>query len=466
MNTSDLKPYPHYKPSGVEWLGDVPAHWEVRRLKMNLICNDSGVWNDEFDESGTIVLRSTDQTVDGTWRITTPARLRLSESQRSSALLKAGDLVMTKSSGSQAHIGKTSLVSEDIAALNCCFSNFMQRIRLDERVDPTLIWWNLNSWVGREQLIFQSTTTTGLSNLNGKIIGNCYFAFPPLAEQAAIVRYLDHTDGRIRRYLRSRERLIELLKEYRQATIHEAVTQGLDPDVPLKPSGVEWIGDIPAHWEVRRVKHAFRRIVGGSTPSSSEATYWDGTIVWVTPTDISKVTRLRDSQRRITKKGFDSCSTTLVPVGSLVVTSRAPVGNVALAEVPLCTNQGCKTLVPDSQVIDSTYGYQVFGRLKDELQSLANGTTFTEISTNALGNVLLPIPPLAEQTAIAAYLDKQTAAIDAAMARAQREIDLLSEYRTRLIADVVTGQVDVREAMGDLSDGCDTKTARAEYATD
>ena len=128
-----------------------------------------------------------------------------------------------------------------------------------------------------------------------------------------------------------------------------------------------------------------------------------------------------------------------------MVTSRAPVGNVALAEVPLCTNQGCKTLVPDSQVIDSTYGYQVFGRLKDELQSLANGTTFTEISTNALGNVLLPIPPLAEQAAIAAYLDKQTAAIDAAMARAQREIDLLSEYRTRLIADVVTGQVDVRE---------------------
>ena len=269
---------------------------------------------------------------------------------------------------------------------------------------------------------------------------------PPLAEQAAIVRYLDHTDGRIRRYLRSRERLIELLKEYRQATIHETVTQGLDPDVPLKPSGAEWLGDIPAHWEVRRVKHAFRRIVGGSTPSSSEAAYWDGTIVWVTPTDISKVTRLRDSQRRITKKGFDSCSTTLVPVGSLVVTSRAPVGNVALAEVPLCTNQGCKTLVPDSQVIDSTYGYQVFGRLKDELQSLANGTTFTEISTNALGNVLLPIPPLAEQAAIAAYLDKQTATIDAAMARAQREIDLLSEYRTRLIADVVTGQVDVRGA--------------------
>ena len=226
------------------------------------------------------------------------------------------------------------------------------------------------------------------------------------------------------------------------------MTADLKPYPHYKPSGVEWLGDVPAHWDVRRVKYAFRRIVGGSTPSSDEMAYWDGTIIWVTPTDIGKVTRLRDSLRRITKKGFDSCSTTLVLVGSLVVTSRAPVGNVALAEVPLCTNQGCKTLVPDSRVIDSAYGYQVFGILKDELQSLANGTTFTEISTNALANVSLPIPPLAEQAAIAAYLDEQTAAVDAAMARAQREIELLTEYRKRLIADVVTGQVDVRGAVG------------------
>ena len=220
------------------------------------------------------------------------------------------------------------------------------------------------------------------------------------------------------------------------------MTADLKPYPSYKPSGVAWLGEVPAHWEMRRVKHAFRRIVGGSTPSSSEAAYWDGTIIWVTPTDISKVTRLRDSLRRITKKGFNSCSATLVPVGSLVVTSRAPVGNVALAEVPLCTNQGCKTLVPESQVIDSTYGYQVFGILQDELQSLANGTTFTEISTNALGNVLLPIPPLAEQAAIVAYLDHTVGRIRRYLRSRERLIELLKEYRQAVVHEVVTRGLD------------------------
>ena len=104
------------------------------------------------------------------------------------------------------------------------------------------------------------------------------------------------------------------------------MTTNLKPYPTYKPSGVEWLGDVPAHWEVRRIKHAFRQIVGGSTPSSDETAYWDGTIVWVTPTDISRVTQLRDSLRRITKKGLDACSAKLVPAGSLVVTSRAPVG--------------------------------------------------------------------------------------------------------------------------------------------
>ena len=414
--TADLKPYPHYKPSGVEFLGDVPAHWEVRRLKNICRLAYGNSLSAENRAAGTVPVYGSNGQV----------------GVHSNPNTDGQCLIV----GRKGSFGKVHYSAKPVFAIDTTFF-------VDRRHTGANIRWlyYLLGWLHLDA-VSKDSAIPGLNREDAYQHIGCY---PPLPEQAAIVRYLDHTDGRIRRYLRSRERLIELLKEYRQATIHETVTQGLDPDVPLKPSGAEWLGDIPAHWEVRRVKHAFRRIVGGSTPSSSEAAYWDGTIVWVTPTDVSKVTRLRDSQRRITKKGFDSCSTTLVPVGSLVVTSRAPVGNVALAEVPLCTNQGCKTLVPDSQVIDSTYGYQVFGRLKDELQSLANGTTFTEISTNALGNVLLPIPPLAEQTAIAAYLDKQTATIDAAMARAQREIDLLSEYRMRLIADVVTGQVDVRE---------------------
>ena len=344
--TADLKPYPHYKPSGVDWLGDIPAHWEVRRLKFSvenvadqthkrrkreiyLAMEHVESWTGEYSEAGPDVVFD-------------------SQVKR----FKAGDVLFGKL---RPYLAKVTRPNRP----GVCVGEFLVLRPRACALSPGYLEYLMRSKPVIDA-INASTFGAKMPRADWQFIGGMVQPLPPLAEQAAIVRYLDHTDGRIRRYLRSRERLIELLKEYRQATIHEAVTQGLDPDVPLKPSGVEWIGDIPAHWEVRRVKHAFRRIVGGSTPSSSEATYWDGTIVWVTPTDISKVTRLRDSQRRITKKGFDSCSTTLVPVGSLVVTSRAPVGNVALAEVPLCTNQGCKTLVPDSQVIDSTYGYQVF----------------------------------------------------------------------------------------------------------
>jgi type I restriction enzyme S subunit len=222
------QPYPAYKDSGVEWLGQVPEHWEVSRLKGHLVRNDSGVWADNPDPGGTVVLRSTEQTIDGGWRISNPARIRLSDAQRAAALLEPGDLVVTKSSGSAAHIGKTSLVTREVANLNCCFSNFMQRLRPDGLALSAFLWRVLNSPVGREQLVFQSTTTTGLGNLNGSIIGNCFVAFPPLPEQTAIVEYLDAQTAKIDAAIAATRREIELLREYRTRLIADVVTGKVD----------------------------------------------------------------------------------------------------------------------------------------------------------------------------------------------------------------------------------------------
>jgi type I restriction enzyme S subunit len=264
-------------------------------------------------------------------------------------------------------------------------------------------------------------------------------------------------DRRIRRYIRAKQKLIKLLEELKQVIIHEAVTGQIDvrtgkPYPAYKDSGVEWLGQVPEHWEVRRLKQAFRRVVGGSTPASGNTPFWDGDIVWVTPADVSKTDRLKDSQRHITTEGLASCSAELVPPGSIIVTSRAPVGNVALAQVQLCTNQGCKALVPSGSVIDSLFALALLKTAEAELQSLAVGTTFTEISTGRLGIVRIPLPPLSEQAAIVRYLDEATASTDSAIAHARREIELLREYRTRLIADVVTGKLDVREAAASLPD--------------
>ena len=254
-STGQLKRYLAYRPSEIPWLGEVPVHWEVRRLKSVLARNDAGVWGDDPRAGeGTIVLRSTEQTIDGGWTIENPARRDLAIQERRIALLAAGDLVVTKSSGSKFHIGKTSLVTTREAELEACFSNFMQRLRCRTSFYPKLAWYLLNSPVGREQLVLGSKTTTGLANLNGTVLGEIATPIPPLPEQRAIVRYLDHVVPRIRKYVGAKHRLIALLEEERQTVINLAVTRGLNPNVRLKPSGVEWLGDVPEHWEVRRLK--------------------------------------------------------------------------------------------------------------------------------------------------------------------------------------------------------------------
>ncbi len=210
------------------------------------------------------------------------------------------------------------------------------------------------------------------------------------------------------------------------------------PYPQMKDSGVPWLGEVPEHWEVRRLKHAFRKIVGGSTPASTEPTYWDGDVVWVTPADISRTARLATSLRRITSEGLRSCSSELVPPGSIVVTSRAPVGNVAIAETELCTNQGCKALVATAAVVNPVFGFHVLTTLKGELQSLAAGTTFTEISTSRLCAVAIPLPPLPEQAAIVRFLDHADRRIRRYIRAKQKLIKLLEEQKQAIIHRAVT----------------------------
>jgi len=245
----------------------------------------------------------------------------------------------------------------------------------------------------------------------------------------------------------------------------------LKPYPAMKNSGVPWLGEVPEHWEVRRLKQAFTRIVGGSTPSSAESSFWDGDVVWATPADVSKNSRLRDSLRRITRDGLRLCSSELVPAGSLVVTSRAPVGNVAIAETELCTNQGCKALVATPAVVHSVFGYHVLTMLKDELRSLGSGTTFTEVSTSRIGTVSMPVPPLPEQAAIVRFLDHADRRIRRYIRAKQKLIKLLEEQKQAIIHRAVTRGLDpnVRlkpsgvEWLGDVPEHWEVSRVKTEF---
>jgi type I restriction enzyme S subunit len=197
--------------------------------------------------------------------------------------------------------------------------------------------------------------------------------------------------------------------------------------------------NLPSGWDIKPVKHVFS-VLNGATPSSGEASYWDGNIYWATPEDIGALNEkiLRDTRKKITKAGYENCGTQLAPAGSIVMTTRAPVGNLAIAGIPLCTNQGCRTLVPKLNEISSDYFYYQFIARKDVLGIEATGTTFLELGSDDLKSFLVWYPPVVEQHAIADYLDRETGRLDTLIAVKERLLELLAEKRRSVITHAVT----------------------------
>ena len=219
----------------------------------------------------------------------------------------------------------------------------------------------------------------------------------------------------------------------------------LDPYLKLKPSDVEWIGDIPEHWNTFPLKRRYR-VINGGTPSSTVDAYWDGGVNWITPDDLGKnrSKHIEDSRRTLSTEGLTSCGAHLVPVNSIVLSTRAPIGHVAVISRESCTNQGCRALVPDEKDAVSDYLYYTIVSSHSVLKSGGKGTTFMELSADHLGSHMVPFPPSAEQRAIADFLDRTTEKIDDLIANIEASIERLREYRSAIIDAAVTGKLDTR----------------------
>lgn len=213
----------------------------------------------------------------------------------------------------------------------------------------------------------------------------------------------------------------------------------------MKFSGIDWIGDIPASWKCSKVKFCFS-LVNGSTPESSDYDCWDGDIKWITPADMSDTGTISHGERFITKYGYNSCGTTMLPVGSIVISSRAPIGKINITTTELCTNQGCKSLIRTG---DNRYFYYLLLAGQHELSLLGRGTTFLELSTYDLNGLGLVTPAEDEQRAIANFLYKECAQIDSIAADLEKQIALLQKYKKSLITETVTKGLDKSVPMKD-----------------
>lgn len=212
-----------------------------------------------------------------------------------------------------------------------------------------------------------------------------------------------------------------------------------------KESGISWIGKVPDGWEVMKIKH-IGKLYSGATPTTSNSQFWNGDIEWVTPVDINEKF-IWETGRKITRDGYESCGTNMVEANSIIMSTRAPIGKVAINKVPVCTNQGCKSIVCNH--INVGYCYYLLSTCTEELNFLGSGTTFLELSFSALANFEIPYPSLSEQEAIANYLDKKTAEIDKIIAEREKKIELLNELKSSIISRAVTKGINPHAKMKD-----------------
>ena len=444
--------YPKYKPSGVECLGDVPEGWGVEPFKRQIARNDGGVWGDDPDGiSDTIVLRSTEQTVDGRWQLDDPASRKLASSEIEGALLVEGDLLLTKSSGSSLHIGKTTLVTAEIAEMRCCYSNFMQRIRMKATFLPRLAWYVLNNELARRQLDLMSNSTTGLANLNATMVGELVVIVPPLAEQTAIAEFLDRETRKIDELVAEQWRLMELLKEKRQAIISNAVTKGLNPQAPTKPSGIEWLGEVPKHWQAGPLKRHIAKVESGTSVNSSDEPAEDGKLGVLKTSCVYRGYFDPTENKTVVLNDIDRVSC-LVKAGTLIVSRMntpeliGAAGLVASAPPNLYLPDRLWQISFSDVDVRFVHFWTLTSFYRAQVESACTGTSpsMKNLGQDQFGCFAIAMPPKDEQFAIASFLDREAAKFDTLTAEAQRAIDLLQERRTALISAAVTGQIDVR----------------------
>ena len=435
-----LRPYPAYKDSGVPWLGHVPEHWEVEPLRTKARVVNGYPFDSEQFTTGPgfplIRIRDLDKT---------QTAVRYAGPFMESARVNPGDVLIGMDGEFKVGIWRGT----EPGLLN-------QRMCCVRAVHPSTERFLAYALPMPLQEINELTWSTTVKHLSSRQVERLRISFPPLPEQTAIVRFLDYVERRIRRFIRAKQKLIKLLEEYRQALIHQAVTGKIDvrtgkPYPAYKDSGVPWLGHVPQHWEVVKLKFISKRMQNGSTPPTDVGEYYaDQGIPWYGPSSLLEEILIGLPVRFVTERAILDNKVRVIQPPALVISVIGNVGKSALMLEQGATNQQLTCCELDQKICNPVFVVNQFRMAEHYLVASASSTTIAILDSEVLRNMPLAIPPLPEQTAIVEYLDAQTAKLDAAIAAARREIELLREYRERLIADVVTGKVDVRQVAAQL----------------
>jgi len=440
---ANLKPYPAIKDSGVSWLGEVPEHWEVQPIgRIGQLCKGNGGNKGDEVPTGVPCVRYGDLYTRHEFFIRNTKAYVSEERAGSYTPIRYGDVLFAASGETIEDIGRSAVNLMKIDA-RCGGDVLLLRPSVDAAAE--FLGYAADAVPSRNQKARMGRGFT-VVHIYGSQLKRLALPFPPLPEQATIVRFLDHYDRKIRRHIRAKQKLIKLLGEQKQAIIHRAVTRGLDPNVRLKPSGVEWLGDVPEHWEMKRNGRLFaqRNQTGFGELPILEVSLKTGVRIRDFDNSIRKQVMSDREKYKRAAKGDIAYNMMRMWQGAVGV---APVdGLVSPAYVVARPFEGVEVRYFSNLFRTSAYMKEVDscsrGIVKD--RNRLYWEDFKQISS--------PCPPLDEQIRIAEAIEENTRTINDGIGRTLAELDLLREYRTRLIADVVTGKLDVREAVADLPD--------------
>jgi len=420
----DLKPYPEYKDSGLPWLGEVPAHWGIERAKRLFIkMNRPSQPGDDVVtcfRDGTVTLRKNRRTSGYTEAIF----------EHGYQGVRRGDLVISGMDAFAGAIGVSSSDGKSSPVYSVCLPQ--------EEVNSHYYAYLLRRMAHSEWILALAKGIRERStDFRFDVLGAQRLPLPSVSEQAAIARFLAWATNRLDRAIGAKRRIITLLQEQKQAIIHRAVTRGLDPSVPLKDSGIPWLGEIPEHWEVTRVKSEFECLNFRRIPLSTT----ERGKMKLRQYDYYGASGIID---KVDEYIFDDDLILIAEDGANLVNRNLPLAIIARGKY--WVNNHAHILMPRKGSLE----YLAALLECMDYHPWISGAAQPKLTQDRLMSIRIALPPPEEQSRIVEAFNKESAPIELSIRELLQEVNLLREYRTRLIADVVTGKLDVREAAAGL----------------
>lgn len=415
------------KDSGVEWIGEIPEEWELNKI--------SGLYEERNTKVSDTDYRPLSVTKQGIVpQLESAAKSNNGENRK---LIKRNDFAINSRSdrrgscGISEYAGSCSLINivlKPRGNMNNVYYNHV--FKTETFADEFYKWGNG---------IVDDLWSTKWSNMK-----RIYIMNPSLDEQNRIADFLDRKCAQIDAIIAGQQEIIEKLKLYKQSVITEAVTKGLDPDVPMKDSGIEWIGEIPVHWLAPKIKY-MASVTSGGTPDRNRPEYWNGNINWLKTGEL-KNAEIYGSEEKITEEGLANSSAKIFSENTILMAMYGQGktrGTTALLKVPCSTNQACAGIRLVNKAFSTGYLWKCLIGAYDSIRGKAEGSGQPNLSGDLISDFNLPMPPLKEQKDICTYIDCKCSYIDSLVLKKQTLIDKLTQYKKSLIYEAVTGKLEV-----------------------